>query len=353
MSTESMVIKGSSVIERVKDVSGNIKLSHYLQVDTSLGARSRIPFDEYREVYERSISQNKPLTQVVDIGDPEQLGQSIGFISVSNDLNPVLGLLLEKLEVPSGDKLTSDQELLIQSELAEFLELPWESVVGETYVFREVIHAEDIVNSENSKNGFMVLMSHAHQPNKANIGNELNDEVIDIVDHITKNNKDSFRIDELFFLKHGTRSAVTEAEWSKFRYLHIVIHGEEDGRMCFEDASHYDRIDYISKDEFISFLNKDPKPHFLMIFLSFCFSGGGAETASLAFDLVRTGVTESVIAYAGGVGSPSAKKFSKLFYNFLTCGDIPKSAFQKAIDKYKTENPDPEYVPMFFMRKSV
>ena len=353
MSTETMVIKGSSVVERVKDVSGNIKLSHYLQVDTSLGVQSRIPFDEYREIYERSISQNKPLTQGVDIGDPEQLGQAIGLTSVGSDLNPVLSLLLEKLEVQSGNKLTSDQELFVQSELAEFLELPWESVVGETYVFREVIHADDIVRSQNVKSGFMVLMSHAHQPDKNNIGNELNDEVIDIFDHITKNNKDSFKIDEIYFLKHGTKTAVTETQWDKFRYLHIVLHGEEDGRLCLEDGTHYDRIDYITKDEFVNLLNTGLKPHFLLVYLSFCFSGGGSEKASLAYDLVRTGVTEHVIAYTGGVGSPSAKKFSKFFYNFLTCGDNPRMAFQKAMDKYKTENPEPEYLPMFFMRKSV
>lgn len=353
MNTQTMIIKGSSVVERVKDVSGSIKLSHYLQIDTSLGVQSRIPFDEYRKIYERSISQNKPLAQSVDIGDPEQLGQSISFTSVSNDLNPVLGLLLEKLEVPSGEKLTSDQKLFIQSELAEFLELPWESVVGETYVFREVIHAEDIVKSQNLKNSFMVLMSHSHQPDKNNIGNELNEEIVDIFDHITKNNKDSFKIDEIFFLKHATISSVSDTVWNKFRYLHVALHGEEDGRLCFEDATYYDRIDYLTKDEFLNLLYAGSKPHFLLIFLSFCFSGGGAEKASLAYDLVRTGVTENVVAYAGGVGSPSAKKFSKLFYNFLTCGEVPTSAFQKAMDKYKSENQNPEYLPMFFMRKSL
>lgn len=353
MSTETMVIKGSSVIERSKDVSGEIKLSHYLQVDTSFGIRSRIPFDEYREIYEKSIGENKPVMQGIDIGDPEQLGQSVGFASAGNDLNPVLGLLLQKLDVPSGDNLTSNQELFIQSELAEFLELPWESVVDKTYVFREVIHAEDIVENNNAKNGFLVMMSHAHLPNKNNIGNDLNEEVVDMFDQITKNNKDSFKIDEMFFLKHSTRTTVTETKWEKFKYLHIVLHGEEDGRLCLENAMYYDQIDYLTKDEFVSLLNAESRPHFVLIFLSFCFSGGGAEQASLAFDLVRTGVTENVIAYTGGVGSPSAKKFSKIFYNFLTCGDLPRLAFQKAMDKYKSENQNPEYLPMFFTRKSV
>jgi hypothetical protein len=187
-------------------------------------------------------------------------------------------------------------------------------------------------------------------PDKTNIGNDVNEEIIDILKKITENNKDSFRISEVHFLKHGTRTAVEEIGWNRFGYVHIALHGEEDGRLCLEDATSYDKIVHIGKNDFINLLKIDPKPYFLVVYLSFCFSGGGTGSTSLAFDLIKDGVSENVIAYSGGAGSPSAKKFSSYFYNFLTVGQSPRSAFQSALIKYKSENPDSDYVPMFYTR---
>lgn len=346
-----MLIKGSSVIEKSKDASGGTSLTHYLQVETSTGIQSRVPFEDYRKAYEKSVGEVRLVAQDINIASLDQADLAIQTPYVGSNLNPVLSLLMEKLNVQSGEKVTKDTELVVQSELAEFLELPWESVVDQTCVFREIIHptrtAQENVTTRMS---FLLLMSHAHQPDKTNIGNEINEEVVDVLKKITENNKSSFRVDDVHFLKHGTKTNLQEVKWDKFRFVHVVLHGESDGRICFEDSAEYDKIEHMSKKDFLSLLQVDPRPYFLIVYLSFCFSGGGAETTSLAFDLVKEGVSENVIGYSGGIGSPSAKNFSSLFYNFLTCGDNPRAAFQKALEKYRAENPRPEYLPMFYMR---
>lgn len=345
-----MIIRGLSIIERNKDESGSVSLVHYLQVETSTGIRSQIPFEDYRRAYEEGSKEIRPATQNIDVVDSSQVGFSLESTYAGANLNPVLCLFLERLDIVT-EKLTEDSELIIQSELAEFLELPWESVVGETFVFREVVcRSRPTLEDGGRAMNFLLLMSHAHQPDKPHLGDDINKEIVDVIEKIISNNKPLFRIDNVHFVKHATRRNLEAVEWNRFNLIHIALHGESDGNLCLEDLRVYDKIERISKEDFLAILQRNPKPYFSIVYLSFCFSGGGIMSTSLAFDLIKGGLSESVIGYNGGVGSPSAKKFSSLFYSFLTYGRGSRSSFKEALRKYKEENINSEYTPMFYTR---
>lgn len=352
MEAETIIIRGSFIIKKERDVSGDMKLSHFLQINTSLGTEEKILFEDYQKAFEKTFTSSIQLIENTPDIDPLLLGLAVGNTQVSRpEQNAVLSLILEKLSFPTDFKLSETKEIRIQSEHAEFLELPWETLSNNSYVLREVIHPENLTTGSNPENGFIILMSHAHQPNKPNIQSDINDEILDIIDKVTKNNKDSFKIENIQFLKHGTTSSVSSVDWNKFKYLHVVLHGEKNGSLCLENEANYDQIEFISKENFIQLLKR--KNSFKLVYLSFCFSGGGSETSSLAFDLIKNGITESSLAYANGVGSPSAMKFSNFFYNFLTLGHIPKDAFQSALERYKKEHPTSDYIPMLFLREQL
>ena len=72
-----MLIKGSSVIEKSRDASGSTSLAHYLQVETSTGIHSRVPFEDYRKAYEKSAGEVRLAAQSVSIGSADQADLAI------------------------------------------------------------------------------------------------------------------------------------------------------------------------------------------------------------------------------------------------------------------------------------
>lgn len=350
----TMLISGSSIVEKSKDSSGILSLSHYLQIDTDTGAQTKILFDEYRKAYEESSIAVQPVSREINIATPVDAEIVLEIPHAGSNLNPVLGLILEKLKMQALDAITEDLQLTIRSELSEFLELPWEAVAGTACVIREVIcrdttEVQDPIPSKH----FLFVKSHSYQPDKSNIGNDINDEITGIFTSLAKTSGASFRGESIHFLKHATKVNLENITWDKYNFAHIALHGEEDGRLCLEDPQTYDNIEHMTKDAFLSILGASAHCRFTLFFLSFCFSGGGTISTNLAFELVKNGFTISAIGYSGGVGSPSAKKFALGFYDHLTYGSEPRDSFQKAFTKYKNESQTGVYMPMFYTKAQI
>jgi hypothetical protein len=143
---------------------------------------------------------------------------------------------------------------------------------------------------------------------------------------------------------------VASLDWAKYNFVHMMMHGEGDGRLCFEKVDNYKDIDHMEIPDFLSVFTNGNIQDLSCMFLSFCFSaGGGTMEKNLSFELVRLGVSQHVIAYNGSVGTVTAQNFSQRFYSHLLGGSSIKESFKKSLLQLKgTDNS--VYVPVLYTR---
>jgi len=154
------------------------------------------------------------------------------------------------------------------------------------------------------------------------------------VDELMENSHSQLRVGGVEIIKHGTKEEISRVEFNSLHYVHMIMHGEESGNLCLEKTNLPDQIDTLSRDEFLSLLERAGVNGVLLFFLSFCYSGGGEISESnLSFELVKRGIAEYAVGYDGGVGNDSAMDFAKDFYPYLASGKGIKDSFAEAYRK--------------------
>lgn len=268
-----------------------------------------------------------------------------------------LDFLLSEIGIKSEDLLGSD-ELVVYSNLGDFLELPWESftktAVAVIRKFNDLGGSEEQL-LKNKNNNLLVLMSHAYQGMGDNISKVMNQEIANIYEsaHFLRSQRESaFRIDSIHLSKHTTKDVVEHRiHWGDFNLVHLIMHGDSIGRLGLEkpERDQYTHPDLISKDDFIQAIGPT---EFDLVFLSLCYSGGGldGDENSLAFQLVRGKKAKYVIGYRAAVGEFSARDFSKDFYENIISGLAISEVYKKTLLDYYKVKPESKYTPFLYMR---
>lgn len=345
-----MIIRGEFVTIKKESEAGVTEESPCLLVNTSTGFRVEISPDDFLKIHNEEKAKTSQPAFEIGIGRPLDIDPRGSRSSSSRvDLSQSLKFLIEEIQKTNGVNLNEGNELIIQSETEKILELPWENMVeGTTIIYREVLSELEETDPSASKN-FLILKSLAHIPDKENLSETIQQEAYNaILEFLVKDNKPDSRIDSLHLLKNTTKDNVTGIDWRNFDFLHVIMHGEDDGRLCLEKTTRYEEIDHMEMNEFLELLNSKAPVNYTLMFLSFCFSsGGGSKENSLSFELIKRGFSQNVIGYNGGIDTKSAMEFAKQFYSRLLSGKPIKESFKEAKASVTLKN---EYIPFFYTR---
>jgi CHAT domain-containing protein len=173
--------------------------------------------------------------------------------------------------------------------------------------------------------------------------------IFGLINFFLENEQQSFRMQKVLLSKHTTKQALGSINWSEYNFIHIILHGLSDGRLALEnpDKTRYKDPDFMTVTEFLDILkgkNLD------LIFLSFCFSGGGldGEQENLAVQLTKNDASQYVIAYGNPVGDSSAASFAKIFYEYLINGSEIEQVYKTSLQKYYQLSSTGKYVPLLY-----
>ncbi len=196
------------------------------------------------------------------------------------------------------------------------MELPWEDIIEEDlFIIREIVCPQRKYEHK-TRNNILILMSHAHEGTGDNIQELVKEEVESIYNTLHSNAHNNFWVDNILIARHTSIEAIKALPWKDFNFAHLVMHSDSNGDLCLEDLSpeRFTTIDRFSAGDFLNLI-KDNCLN--LIFLSMCYSGGGTEKESLAFQIVKSGYSKYVIGYSYPVGEKSAKDFADIFYQKL------------------------------------
>ncbi len=310
---------------------------------------------EYSEVINkrRSLSEIKStqgFSSIVDleIDSKHSLETEVDIPNYTDFVRYILSKIKTKCPEPS------DQfDLFIISDLNEILEAPWEKVFLSAIVFRKYISNGDITLNSDDPCNLVILMSHAHEGIAHSLAEVMNQEIDSIyctIQTLRINRSQSLRINKILLSKHTTKKALQEIDWKSYNFLHMICHGDSNGDLVLEDerADRYIYPDIMEKETFTNLFDKKA---FQLVFLSFCNSAGGTTIdESVAFKLIKKGVTNYCISYFEGVGEIRASNFTSIFYKYMLRGTTIQETYKKTLLKYKEMNPDTVYSPYIFLR---
>lgn len=345
-----MKISGTIVFEKDTGTGGkNQFLELYLNNNTY-----RIEYSEFRSrISEESVDQI--LTPAIEI-EASVVGQYSPQIPAGPArFKKALDFLLEGV-VGVGENLTKDEELIVESDSFLLLRLPWETVVDQqrTVVLRQVPDGspnERLEEAAKKRARFLLLRSHAYRTGSTDhvdLSEKMTEEVCAIVNALSeRSDTTDFHVGPVQMIKHVTKEEVSRIDFGSMHYIHVVMHGEDNGDLCLEKNDTPYRIDVMGRDDFLEMLDRAGVNGVLLFFLSFCYSGGGkVSDSSLSFELVKRGISEYSIGYDGGAGDQSALDFAKYFYPLLASGKSIKRSFSEA---YK-QRPKSQYIPVLYGR---
>lgn len=336
-----------------RDESVGIDKGAYLYIESSQKNEPIFIFvKKFTELYEKA----KRETSIIS-SDP-QIESNIGSLneikSQRPDFKELMSYLADKIDIDCSSFQEND-ELVVLSDISLYLELPWEDIVDkEIFISRKIIGNKNLKSSI-SENRLLFLMSHAHEGVGGDLKKKMDDEIKDIynlLDLALENEQQSFRSEGLFILKHATKKSLQSLHWEDYNYVHLIMHGTQNGMLCLEKADKilYKYPDSISISEFLDIIKGN---FFNLFFLSFCYSGGGVvdtengNVDSLAFKIINEGIAQYAIGFSYPVGDITASSFSKIFYNNLFIGHAIKDAYIESLRKcYKINSK--KYIPFLY-----
>lgn len=347
----AITIAGS--FKEVKEEIDSIPKGKYLYIETNLKSEPiYIPLEEFSNLISRA--KTKPKTNVPS--SDSQVGTEddtpIERIGQKPDFKELMSFLLQKIDISFENH---DNEVVILSDAGIFLELPWEDIANKKiYVFRKVPNSK-AGGRVKTENNLLLLLSHAHENIGENLKKKMDEEIKGIfalVNSVLENEQQSFRMEKVLFSKHTTKKSLESINWEEYNYAHLVMHGLPDGKLCLEnpDKTKYKQPDFMSASEFLNILKEK---NLSLIFLSFCFSGGGldGDEESLALGLVKNSASKYVIGYRYPVGDSSAASFAKTFYEHLINGDEIERVYKSSLESYYEKSGTKEYIPLLYMRE--
>jgi len=333
----------------------------YLVISISNNEDVYIPFGEFKKEWEKPSEK-----QVITAKDSTGIfvGDSMGLQKPPEQTEIKRGplyFILNKLDLNIKE---TAEDVYVSSTQSIFLELPWEELKDNVYVFRKVISTNNYIDRDVKKHGMGILTSQAHIINGqevASLKEKIKEEVKDIItlshkiidDELPK----SLKLVNLSLYLHLTRQQFKDINFKDFSFLHFAMHGLSDGAVLLEsDVSHNDG-EKLSKKEILTILNDNT---FNIIFLSYCFSGGDIEEqeGSLAFDIINKGISKYVISYKNTVGEGSAKEFALIFYGLLMNGikdsqeqDDIENLYKKSLRDFFEKGKKIKNVPFLYIHE--
>lgn len=288
----------------------------YLSIKTSSKQNNKpilIPYKDFEEIYSRS--KIATTTEPADPGISKEFSPVVAKKSLPN-LKPVISFLNTKIGFSKDNFADDKKKLKVQSSSQLILELPWEDIIEEDlFIIREIVCPERKYDHK-TRNNILILMSHAHEGTDDNIQELVKEEVESIYKTLHSNAQNNFWVDNILISRHTSIETIKALPWKDFNFAHLVMHGDSNGYLCLENFNpeNFKSIDRFSTNDFLDLI-KDNCLN--LIFLSMCYSGGGIDKESLAFQIVRSGYSKYVIGYSYPVGEKSAKDFANIFYQKL------------------------------------
>jgi len=287
-------------------------------------------------------------------------------VEVVSSKNAMTNYLLEVMGIKEPP---SNNIIFITSNDSMFLELPWESFFGiSNSVIRSVYSDKKNTDYDMKKKDYGynigVFISQSYK--------FLNESIPSLKEKIKEEVSGIYKLAELItqeetpkYLKiskcavhyHLNKEIMNNVNINDFDFLHIILHGDTEGNLCFEQNSeYYDQIEKFPKDDFMEFLREKS---FYVVFLSYCYSGGGLlkDNPSLAYQMIEEGISKYSIAYDSGVGQDSASEFANYFYRqilnviFDDAGkDNMENIYSKSLmNYYRSSTAVPKYIPMLYV----
>lgn len=341
-----------------------IPLGKYLVIETNFADLTRIKLEEFMSKINEAKENQKKLNEFNDLQDIDNLGlvsNPIKKIIDRPDFSLIMEFILGQI---SFDFKKINNKLKIRSEESIFLELPWENIVNnEVLIIREVISnkKQTIYSKENN---LLLITSSSRLYNGGELPpiKEKSDEEIQqiykLIGKIKENETPSrFKFFSIFFVLHATKKYINNfIKWENFNYVHMIMHGLEDGKLCLEDPLNHEIVDPMSVSDFLLALKSGS---FKLFFPSFCYSGGGVNNGeSISFQIVKSGISQYAIGYSYPVGDLSAKIFTEVFYSILLNGAINDEkednievSYKESLKKYYLSRSDNRYIPFLYVNK--
>jgi hypothetical protein len=344
-------------IIQIDDPVNTGKNGKYLRIRDINKVFYDIDIKEYQDKYAVALQERNPIDIVPTVSDSDETIQNDDRIKSetfdSHNNSELLTYLFSKINI-DANQLSDLSDITITTDLPEILELPWEQIFDVNSVVYRKYFKNEVVNrgSNWDSNDLVILMSHAHEGLGYDLTEVMNQEIRSIYDtlhYLRDNNLQSFRIDNILLSKHTTRNSIGKLDWKSYNYVHFISHGTPNGDLALEkdDKERYKYPDTITKGELLNILNSYS---FNLVFLSICFSGGGTKDEdSIAYQLVKNGITNYCIGYRGYVGEETANNFTKLFYEQLTLGGNISETFKKSYKTFRSENKKIKYIPYLYM----
>lgn len=325
----------------------------YLCIIKRSGQPKYIPYVIFKEQYDRAKNSRDPLSENPNIGSSKDL-TSILNVASRPDFADLMRLLAHHLEIQDDELNDTQNELIINSNSATLLELPWEEIVdSRIFVIRRVENENNLEYFKESANNFLYLLSHSFKghslsPIKINLDNEV-ENIFSLIPEILKEEAISrFKLSNISLSVHTTNDSLKNIRWEEYRYIHIIAHGLNSGKICLECDHDHEIVDEISFSDFLMMIKNFT---FRFLFFSFCYSGSGCrEGENLAFNAVNNGISKYTIGYSYGVGDESASLFTKCFYHHLLNkkDETIENTYKKALGDYYRSRGTTKYIPLLF-----
>jgi hypothetical protein len=349
----------SSELKKIDDNRENLPKGEYLYIYSENNSKPIIiPFSEFQGLYQEAKNDFalSPLDPVVSSVEHTTTIREQNNIP---NFERIMKYLMEKIVINENDFDNDANELIIESSLGDFLELPWEKVTEkEICVLRRAGGGKKSSPYEYPNNLLFVISNSnlSSEVEFADLEKELKGEIQMIVNEVNGTVPKLFKVDNLHISKHTTIDSFKLLPWNEYNYVHMIMHGDKNGGLCLEkaDIDHYKSQDVISIEEVMSVL-KDR--NFLLMFFSLCNSGGCIfNRNSLAFRVVNEGIAKYTIGYRYGVGEKYAFSFSEIFYHTLLSGaensrvDRLERVYRRSLSEYyKGLGADKKYIPILYI----
>ncbi len=360
--TDVINISGSFIEVREEKIE-SLPKGTYLFIE-SAGKKNYIPIDDFKNLDPRIGKQRSAILST----DPDVISdtESVDIPEKMLDFVGLMRYLVKKINI---DTSRHKSGVIISSDSALFLELPWEQVFNnEGYVIRQIPCGQS-KTLELSENNILLLISNACRSDDENsmkdISKGLRTEITAIYDFIkslvddeSKDKDKKFWIDNVLLSRHTTMNAMKKFHWDEYKYLHFTMHGGPNGELYLEspERQYYKYYVEINISDLLTELRKG---NYHLVYLSTCHSGGklgkideySEYKGSLAFQLAQENLSAYVVGYQGGIKTKHANSFSSVFYKKLFDNSSIEDAYLQSLIKYRSENEESVPIPILYKCK--
>lgn len=318
-----------------------------ITIDSS-GKEIKLDYNTYKSIFAERMTVCPSIPEVVSEDEKATTSQ------VQKTNNSALSHIVEGLSIDE-DLFQRDNELIVESNVGQILELPWEDIHDSLVVFRKVA-GSTACKIDDCRNNILFLISSADiidGNNEPNLKAKIQKETTGIIGHAINIDPKHVKIDSIHVIKHATEEMLKSIPWDNYDLIHIMMHSTNSGELCLESTDLYNyKVGVPLKIQ--GLVDKFNESKFRLIFFSSCNTGRTSDNSNMAFHVAQDGVAEYAIGYKDKIGESSAEEFAGKFYDYLFSSsrmDIFE-AYKKAVIDYFGKEPSRKqlgYVPMLYI----